>query len=371
MRGITKSNLLSLLIVCVLAFGLSQTANALGTVSGTNVENFATVDYQVGGFTQNQIFSDTAAFLVDNVVDITVATVNGAAIVVVPGDTSRVLTYTVTNDGNTTQDFSLTAVPGVGAFFGVTDNFDATNVGVFVDADADGIYDPLVDVNSYIDELADDATVTVFIVGDIPLVQLDGDGAIYDLVAQVAQGGLGGTQGADILNDDGGFISPGGTPSIIPDNPATIQIVFGDGAGSVDLDNDGRHSSRNVYVVGSAILTVDKNSVVTNDPVNGAANPKAIPGATIYYTLNVANTGSAPANTVVLEDQIPANTTFVGGSVTTSNSNGGATITVEYSADGAIWSSGETTPVAYVRVTNSVVDATAGTAQVTFEVTIN
>lgn len=375
MKCINKFCLLCVLAAGLLALGMIQTAGAVGTASGTNVDNFAVVDYQVGGVDQAQISSDTASFLVDNKIDLTVATADGAAIVVIPGDTMRVLTYTLTNNGNTTQDYSLAAVGGTGTFFSVTDNFDAANVSVYVDANNNGIYDPLVDVAGYVDELMADSSVAIFVVADIPLTQVDGDGAIYDLVAQTALGGSPGSQGADILNDDNGNISPGGTANDIPDDPATIQIVFADGAGSVDGAKDGRFSSRDVYVVGSAVLAVNKTSVVTTDPINGASNPKAIPGATILYTINIANSGSAPADSVVLSDQIPANTTFTGGSVATSNSNGVATTTVEYSADGVSWSASETSPVAYVRVTNSVIDANNGvvdgTAQVTFEVTIN
>lgn len=375
MKTIFKPNLYGLILVFLFALGTIQTANAVGTASGTAVDNFAVVDYQVGGINQAQISSDTASFVVDNMVDLVVATVDGAAVIVIPGDTMQVLTYTLTNNGNTTQDYSFTAPGGSGTVFGVTDNFDAVNVSVFVDANDNGVYDPLVDVDGYADELMADSTVTVFIVADIPITQIDGDGAIYDLVAQTAQGGSPGSQGADILNDDGGNVSPGGTPSDIPDDPATIQIVFADGAGSVDGVYDGRFSSSDVYVVGSAVLTVTKISVVTSDPFNGGSNPKAIPGATILYTIDVANSGSADADSVILSDQIPSNTTYTSTSVTTSNSNGGATITVEYSADGVTWSSSETSPVAYIRVINSVIDAndgvSDGTAQVTFEVTIN
>jgi uncharacterized repeat protein (TIGR01451 family) len=298
-------------------------------------------------------------------VDLTVVTVDVAPVVVIPGSNDMVLTYTLTNTGNTVQDYSLSALPGAGIFFGVTDNFDANNVQVFVDANANGTYDAGTDIGTYIDELAADAAVTVFIIADIPIDRIDQDGAIYDLVAQTAQGGGAGVQGADILSDDSG----------VPEDPLTVQIVFADQAGSVDAVYDGRFSSRDVYLVGSALLTIVKSSSVILDPFNGATNPKAIPGATIHYVIDVANSGTANADAVVVEDQIPANTTYVSASVTTSNSNGGATITVEYSADGVIWSNIETSPVAYIRVTNSVVDAnngvSDGTAQVTLNTTIN
>ncbi len=360
MSRISKSSPLRLLMVCFFVAGTAQLALALGTPSGTQVDNSATLNYSVGGINQNQITSNVASFVVDNRVDLTVTSMDGAAVVVTPGGTNTVLSFSVINTGNTVQDYSLSALPGAGILHGVTDNFDATNVRVFIDGNANGVYDPGADIQTYIDELAADAMITVFIISDIPIDRIDRDGAIYDLVAQTAQGGVPGTQGTDIVTDD----------RLIPDNPATIQIVFADGAGSADGASDGRFSDRGVYVVGSALLTINKSSLVTSDPINGGTNPKAIPGATIRYTIDVANTGSVSANAVIVTDQVPANTRFVSASITTANSNGGATITVEYSADGTTWSNTETVPVAYIRVTNSVVDNTTGTAQVTFDTTI-
>jgi uncharacterized repeat protein (TIGR01451 family) len=58
-----------------------------------------------------------------------------------------------------------------------------------------------------------------------------------------------------------------------------------------------------------------KTSTTLTDPVNGATNPKAIPGATVLYTLNATNqgTGATDADTVVITEAISANTAvFVG-----------------------------------------------------------
>jgi uncharacterized repeat protein (TIGR01451 family) len=362
------------LFIGLLLLSVPNTAQAVGTIAGTVVDNSATIDYTVGGVDQAQVFSDTATFLVDAKVDLIVTTVDGAAVIVVPGDTTGFLSYSVTNTGNQVQDYSLIAQAAAGAIFGVTDNFDVAAVQVFVDANNNGTYDPAVDLGTYVDELAPDATVSVFIIGDIPLIQIDGDGALYDLIAQTAQGGGAAAQGGDILNDDNGNVSPGGTPSTIVDDPATIQIVFADGAGSVDGVQDGRFSSTDAFVVGSALLTVTKTSAVILDPFNGASDPKAIPGATVRYTINIANSGSADADAVAIVDQVPANTVFVSASISSSNSNGAATYTVEYSTDGVAWSAVETAPVAFVRVINSVIDANNGvvdgTAVVIFDVVI-
>ena len=61
-----------------------------------------------------------------------------------------------------------------------------------------------------------------------------------------------------------------------------------------------------------AQLTMNKSLQVTQDPVNGSANPKAIPGALIEYQLTVTNTGegTADTDTVTITDTLPADTAF-------------------------------------------------------------
>jgi uncharacterized repeat protein (TIGR01451 family) len=354
----TKSILFTLAVAGICLVGLVPQAWADGTPSGTPIDNTATIDYTVGGVGQTQIVSNTASFVVDNKIDLTVATVDLALVVVVPGAVSQVLTHTVTNDGNTPQDYSLQAQASA------ADEFDATLVGVFVDGNANGTYEPLVDTATYVDELGIDLTTTVFIVADIPAVQVDGDQALYDLVAQTAAGGAGGAQGADILNDD----------ALIIDDPATVQIVFGDGAGSVDGPNDGQHSSANGYEVVTATLDVTKSSSVISDPFNGGVNPKAIPGATMGYSIDIDNIGTAAASNVIVEDAIPGNCAYIVGSVSTVP--GGATV-VFSDDNGLTWTyvpvgaPGSADPaVTDIRVTFANI-AAAASAQEAFQVLID
>ena len=72
---------------------------------------------------------------------------------------------------------------------------------------------------------------------------------------------------------------------------------------------------------GNAVVTAGPNLVVTKlvssvvDPVNGATNPKSIPGSTKGYTVRVVNqgTGAVDNNTVLITDKIPTDTKlFVG-----------------------------------------------------------
>jgi uncharacterized repeat protein (TIGR01451 family) len=52
---------------------------------------------------------------------------------------------------------------------------------------------------------------------------------------------------------------------------------------------------------------VIKSQVVLDDPVNGAAQPKAIPGANVRYTIGVTNqgSGSPDADSLVIDDALP------------------------------------------------------------------
>lgn len=62
-------------------------------------------------------------------------------------------------------------------------------------------------------------------------------------------------------------------------------------------------------------LTVAKSSTVLDDPVNGSAFPKAIPGATLRYCLLVTNSGSASASSITLVDTLPANLAYQAGTM--------------------------------------------------------
>ena len=303
------------IVLASLALSAAENASAIGTLSGISVDNRATVEYAVGATTQPVIESSPAgntttgagngldtSFLVDNRVDLTVAEFSGGYTVVASGGTSEVLVYTVANTGNTVQDFSLAATDLAGGAdpFGGVDNFDAAAIGIFVDANNDGLYDAG-DTATYIDELAADDDVEVFVVRNIG-VRANGDISAVILTAQVAQGGVATTQGADILTDD----------AAAADLPGTVQIVFGDGASDGgDVIRNGRFGDTDAYRVGAAQITVAKSSAVISDPINLGVNPKAIPGAVVEYTVTISNdaAASAAATNVQVTDSLNAEIT--------------------------------------------------------------
>ncbi len=352
-----KNGRLIALAMIILLMGSAQLALATGTPSGTSIGNTATVDFAVGGVGQTPVNSNTITFLVDNRIDLTVAVLDGGSVTVVPGANGMYMTYSVANTGNTSQDYSLTALADA------ADDFDATNLNIFVDSNGNSTYEPALDTGTFVDELAMDTALTVFVVGDIPLTAADAEVANYDLMVQSATAGGVGALGAVIATDDSG----------VADDPATVQVVFADGAGTADAVLDGRFSVVDQFMVVSAALTVTKTSAVSNDPINGAANPKAIPGATVDYTLVVNNTGSTAADNVIVADAIPANTAFVVASMVTIP----AGATVDYSNDGGgTWvytpvdsGDGSDPNVTHLRVDFGSV-AGAGSVQADFQVLI-
>ena len=275
------------------------------TAAGTSVTNQAMVSYDVGGNTQT-VSSNVATFVVDKKVNLAVAEVGGSPTQTAVNSTAQVTTFTVTNLTNAVQDFRLdpdqqsVSIPLLG-----TDNFDVTNMRAFVDANNNGVYDPGIDTASFIDELAPDATVTVFIVADIPNSP-GADTAIVSLNAIAAAGGTSGSLGADLT----------ASSTLAADSPTTVETVFADGGGPLDAFRNGQMRAFDSYHISTAVVSLAKTATVVSDPVNLLLNPHPIPGATVEYCIKVSNAGPGTASNVKIGDAVPANTTFLPGSIT-------------------------------------------------------
>lgn len=281
---------LSMLALAMFAGG-TQTAHAIGTASGTPIDNTATVDYQVGGNNR----SDTGAaptVTVDNRVDVDVTNTDaGNNVNVNPGQTDRILHYTVTNTGNTTQGYILsTAVPTAAIPMG--------NIRIYVDANTDGVPDAgelytagtnAGDLNPN-GALGVDDIMEVLIVADVPAGATDTTVDDFRLVAQTTDAGTTTVTTAS------------GAPT------GGVDVVFADDAGTTsEANRDGQHSAAATYTVLSANLTATKTVLSTTDEFGGGF---ALPNAVIDYQIRVSNAGAAAvdSNTVSVTDAIPANT---------------------------------------------------------------
>lgn len=305
-------------VAALISVGAWQNAAfAVGTPANTPIDNRATVNYSIGAIPQTVVESSptgnttpgvgagaNTSFVVDDRIDLTVSEVSGGNTTVNPGQVDAVTSFRVRNTGNAPHAFALTPSNLTsGSVFGNADSgIDLNNLRARVD-NGDGIYNAADDTQANILTLAPDTEVIVFVLADAPLTGIsNGQFANVRLTAAAA------------TNNAPGTLSVA-TPVTTADTAGSVDIVFGDGAGSGDIARDGLHSSDDQYVVQSVNLTVTKASQVIYDPLNldiGPTNfPKAIPGARVEYTVTVANTGGTAATGVSITDQLPVtNTTF-------------------------------------------------------------
>lgn len=285
----------------VSAIALAATpAFASGATAGSTITNNVSVSYQVGGVAQTAATASNT-ITVDRKVIITMTSAP-ATTTVVPGQTAAVDAFTVTNSSNDVIDIGLSLVQQASAAtaqHGGTDAFDTSNVKFYVMPGNAAVFNAATAIQvTYLDEVAADATLNVFVVSDIPIAATNGQVSGNVLTSTAQAGGTSGTQGAVLTATAGA-------------NTAGVDTVLADATGATDVNFDGKYSAKGDYTVSAPVLTVTKLSKVISDPVNGTTNPKAIPGATIEYCIVVANAaGGATATTLGVSDPVPAATTY-------------------------------------------------------------
>jgi uncharacterized repeat protein (TIGR01451 family) len=244
----------------------------------------------------------TDSFTVDRKVNLVVAEVGSSTTSVAPGQTSAVTAFTVTNSSNAALDFALAAtqLSGGTAAHGGTDNFNVSNVRIYADTNDNGSYDVGTDtLVTYLDQVAADATVRVFVLVDVPLGRANNDVAGVRLTATAAEATAAGSVGATVTQTSGA-------------NTVDTDTVFADSNANGNTARDGIHFAQDDYTVASAALVVSKSSRVVSDPLNGTTQPKMIPGAVVEYCVAVTNgAGSATATNIAISDTLPTTTTFV------------------------------------------------------------
>ncbi len=271
--------------VFIAAMSFAHPAMALGTVAGTDISNTASVSYTLNGspVTEN---SPPAVVTVAEILDVDV-TLQSPRLPVAPGDTNQAIVYTVTNTGNGTETFSLTALSTLAG-----DDFDpvlSTPDSIFFDTDGSGDLSPgdtpyVSGTNDPV--LAPDASVTVLVANDIPTGLLDTNIGQTQLTATSTTGtGVAGT------------------------------VIAGAGDGGVDAmvgASEGDDVDTGEYIIETINVTVAKTAAVT-DQFGGTA---PVPGAQITYQITTTVNGTGTAAGAVVNDPIPANTTYVPESMT-------------------------------------------------------
>ena len=272
---------LAVFVVCAM-LSCGQ-AYALGTPAGTAIANQADITFNMNG-SPNSLASNIATLQVAEIVDVNLLLQTPQRLVQ-GGATSQPLLFTLTNTGNGTEAFALGAATTLAG-----DEFDPVlgNPSVFFDTDGSGdltsgdvayvsgVNDPV---------LAADESVTLLLVSDIPAGLSDGDRGFGEVVATAATGT--GVPGSVL-----GGVGAGG-----------VDVVFGGSGGEARQTGS--------YLVGEVSLLLSKSARI-NDPAGGA---RAVPGATIVYTVLVSATGTGFATGASFADPIPVNTTYEPGSL--------------------------------------------------------
>ncbi|MBV9930033.1 MAG: DUF11 domain-containing protein [Alphaproteobacteria bacterium] len=272
-------------IAAAAAVSLGGAAHASGTPAGTAISNTATATYDLPGGGTGTVTSNTVTLKVDELIDVTVAWKDPGDVLGAAGAAGQVLSFTVTNGGNGSGQFSLASVAALGG-----DDFDPTITAIVLDTNGNGVYDPGVDTvyvpGTNDPTIAADGSTTVFILSTLPLGANDGNRARAQLSAASKKG----------TGAPGTTFAGAGTGGVA----AVVGLTGGKGQA------DGW------YKVQKAAVAFVKTASVT-DPFGGATQ---VPGATITYTLAATVSGTGSLANLKVSDAIPSGTTYKPGTIT-------------------------------------------------------
>jgi uncharacterized repeat protein (TIGR01451 family) len=306
------SKLLSAAGTAALLSLVANPAHAAGTTAGTTITNTATINFQVSGVNQTAQTAANAIVVDAKVILTDVET--GATTVVAPGQTGAVTTFQVTNGSNETIDIGLAAAAqsnGATTAHGGTDAVQASAFTYWVNTNGSTTctYNSANATQvTYLDEVAVGATQCLYVLSSIPSTAANGQVAGINLTVTAEQGGTTGTQGS-VLTQSGTGVAW---------TPGTMQTVFADASGTGgDANYDGKYTALADYTISAPVLSINKNSLVISDPVEGSSNPKAIPGAVLQYCIVVSNASTAgtSASGINISDVLPTSVTYKASSV--------------------------------------------------------
>lgn len=280
-----KSFILTAAVFMAVAAFFPRIAAALGTPAGTAITNTATATYQDALANSFSSVSNSTTVTVDAVYSVAITSPPDQS---VPSNTVAYYPYTLTNTGNATNNFNLSAASAAGG-----NNF--VPVTLYVDSNNDGTHQ------------AGEITVVA------NPVNIVADGTFRFFVAVTV-------------------------PVATPNGQADDTILTVTGTGDPGAGDD---MTDTVTTTAQApALAVLKEVRNVTDAGGFAAAATAAPAEILEYRLTVTNNGTVDATTIVLSDPINGNTGFVVGSAvfTPGTSTLPPATAAQYSNDaGATW----------------------------------
>lgn len=319
------------ILTAVALFACATHAHAARTAAGTVIDNTATLDFSIGGDPPETATSNTASFIVDELIDVTLTWQDASKVSVNSPDSGDALTFLLTNTGNGTETFTLARnnAPSV------TDTFDplsgATPIylesnslpGLQTGAGGDTPYPGSI-------PMAAEESRTLYVVSDTPTSLAIGSTGEVALTAVSTTPGAAGA-------------APGTVLAGLGDNGITALVGL----------SQAQATATGAYIVSGLTVTLAKT-------VSVAGGGDAAPGKTLTYTLTVNVTGSGTADNLIISDPMPAELTYVPGSLAVDSSQR----TDAADADNAEFSANTVT----VNFGNTVAPATYA---ITFNATVN
>lgn len=261
------------ILLLLLSF-LTSAIYAKGTLAGTTVQNRADIVYSLGGVDYN-LSTNIDSFVVDQIVDIGISWQDNSAVEAGAGDNASVLTFLLTNQGNGDDNISLAYDHNT-----TSSSFIPLNPLIYIDSNANGIYDPTIDQIISNITLAADANATLFIVSDIPDSNLSAGSSSFDSISATSTTSA--NQSADRQDE--------------------VDVVV----------RTGTDEAEGEYRVRDYFLRSVKLSAVRSD------DNQTHTGSIITYTIDLSIGGNSAGRTisgVVLEDVIPIGTVYQAGSL--------------------------------------------------------
>lgn len=255
-------------------------AHSAGVGAGTLIQNSASATYTSGSGTTT-IQSNTVTVTVDQLLDVAVAELDSSP--VAASSNSAVLTYSITNTGNGSDAFILTADPNVSG-----NAFNAVVQSIVFDTNGDGKYDAgdqVIAQGAATPQIAANGSSKVFVIVSLPPGATDAQSSQVKLTA---------------------------TSIIGSGSPGTVFAKKGvTGVDAIVGLSHGTQSALDSVTASLATVSLVKSAVIADQ--FGSSNP--LPGAVVTYTIVAHVSGSGTAGSVHVVDVIPTGTTYQAGTL--------------------------------------------------------
>jgi uncharacterized repeat protein (TIGR01451 family) len=259
----------------------ATSAQAGGVTAGTLIENTAVASYDDGAGPRT-INSNTVTVRVDELLDVTLTSLDPGPITARPGES--VLTFELTNQGNGPEAFRLVANPAVAG-----NDLDVSIRAIANDSNGNGIYDEGIDqiltAPQTTELLAADAVLTLFVIVTVPDGASDGQTSNVELTAEAVTG-----SGA----------------------PGTVFGGAGVDGGDAIVGTTGALATARGGLLAGMVSVQLVKSVVLRDPFGGTG---AVPGTVATFTIEARVTGTGTINDLTVTDAIPEGTTYAPGTL--------------------------------------------------------